>query len=629
MPSTATLVRELAPLLRADLPELAEFRAAAARASDEAGFEAAGKALCAYFDARWRLEGPPATPSERARTIAGEALRHEFRFGELTHAFGPSIDWDYDLDYEWRVTLNRLGFLAYLAQVYRFDRDEKVAAEMQALLRSWILACPRAPRKGGRFESWQRWPPALGINWRSLDAAIRVGNLKYVYAHLAGSSAVTTGTRLLVLRSMWEHIDYLKDDDWDGGNWLSLVLDALVTAGTEWTMFDDARAWREAAVPGIARNVLRDIYADGKEIEDSTGYVQFALNHLLDSFLRMRAAGAAFAPDVEERVRKSMDFAAHVAFPNGRMPMIGDADDHTPYVSEKYWRELGRPDVGYLVTAGKEGTPPPSSSRAFPDGGWYVMRSPFGARPFAQALHLVFKASPGGPHGHRDQLALTAYAYGEPLLIDPGRLNYREEGVRVFGGTPYHNTVSVDGASQRHGAARVTRWETTPAYDLVDAEHALYDGVTHRRRVVFLKDACWLVVDSLRSAAPHTYAFPWHFRDGLAPRAEGTRVIAAAPGGPGLALVSAPAMQGRAFEYSIAYQWDAKTPAVGWHSELRASDADVATLLAPFAPGTPPATDLQNLGGEGGALAFRVSLGTRAWDVVLAADGTCRVDARL
>lgn len=51
------------------------------------------------------------------------------------------------------------------------------------------------------------------------------------------------------------------------------------------------------------------------------------------------------------------------------------------------------------------------------------MRSPYEEKPYEHARHLTFHTSQGA-HGHRDINAITVYAYGRELLIDPGIRSY-------------------------------------------------------------------------------------------------------------------------------------------------------------------------------------------------------------
>ena len=75
------------------------------------------------------------------------------------------------------------------------------------------------------------------------------------------------------------------------------------------------------------------------------------------------------------------------------------------------------------------------------------------ATAYADERWLVLDAGPlgDGGHGHYDALHFEAYAYGRPLVVDPGRYTYSESGPnwrRWFKGTAAHNTVTVDGLDQ-------------------------------------------------------------------------------------------------------------------------------------------------------------------------------------
>jgi len=80
-----------------------------------------------------------------------------------------------------------------------------------------------------------------------------------------------------------------------------------------------------------------------------------------------------------------------------------------------------------------------------------------------------------------------------------------------------HSTVMVDGVTQAipagpfawkgRPAARLRRWLSTEAFDLVDADHDAYrclsDSVVHRRRVLFVKPRYWVIVDDLEGTTEH------------------------------------------------------------------------------------------------------------------------------
>src|SRR6185295_7706568 len=66
---------------------------------------------------------------------------------------------------------------------------------------------------------------------------------------------------------------------------------------------------------------------------------------------------------------------------------------------------------------------PATQSKAFSDGGYYIMRD--GWHP--KANYLLFDCGPHGTdncgHAHADALAIEVAANGRPMLVDPGTLN--------------------------------------------------------------------------------------------------------------------------------------------------------------------------------------------------------------
>jgi hypothetical protein len=139
------------------------------------------------------------------------------------------------------------------------------------------------------------------------------------------------------------------------------------------------------------------------------------------------------------------------------------------------------------------------------------------------AHQLIFDvgplSSPKSGHGHADLLSVQCAAFGEPFLVDAGTYCYTSapEWRDFFRGTAAHSTATIDGESQAHPAgpfrwehhprARLRRCVSAAEYVFADAEHDAYarlaDPVIHRRRVVFVKDRYWIVVDDFLGAAKH------------------------------------------------------------------------------------------------------------------------------
>jgi hypothetical protein len=140
------------------------------------------------------------------------------------------------------------------------------------------------------------------------------------------------------------------------------------------------------------------------------------------------------------------------------------------------------------------------------------------------ARHLIFDVGPlgcpvSGGHGHADLLAIQCSAFGEPFLADPGTgvytadTDWRDH----FRSTAAHSTVLVDGEGQALPTGPF-RWRDRPRAHLrrsamaeglllAEGEHEAYgrlpEAVLHRRRVLFVRDSYWVVVDELEGAGAH------------------------------------------------------------------------------------------------------------------------------
>ena len=139
-------------------------------------------------------------------------------------------------------------------------------------------------------------------------------------------------------------------------------------------------------------------------------------------------------------------------------------------------------------------------SKAFPQGGFYIMRSGI--------LYMIIDGVPISSetplgHQHNSKLSFELYAYDKTFLIDPGSyvytpfLDWRDK----FRSTAYHNTIVVDGEEQNRfatwsslkpdAAVKINKWEVAEGHHFFDGEHSGYkrlkNPIIHRRQIFFNK----------------------------------------------------------------------------------------------------------------------------------------------
>lgn len=496
-PSLIEVTKLLHARIKPDLPSLSKFRAQIAPGN----WSSACSELRAYFAQNHKPDAPanPDYNLDRAKKfIAGD-----LDFAGLSRTDPPPIDWAWMKTTDWyehKNFLNRGSPLGVLADACYHTGSSFWAVQFRDVFYNWVNENPKPDIMSG-----PDYP-----TWRTLDTAARLSWLVSRFAEVTVAQNVDNELWANYLYSIWEHADYLKNDDFSGGNWLATITSAVTHTARQFPAFRDRRIWLEYGKAGFERNVMRDIYPDGKEMEDAPGYICMAYKAMLATLESLDEEDIQTDPNVRLRLNRVQDFLAAVTQPNGIMPSIGDWGGCEPYALPAAVKHFDRDDIRYVLSKGQTGVPPSACSINFPHGGWTIMRSPYTEKPYENARHLVFKSS-SGAHGHRDVLSLTAYAFGRELLIDPGIRSYEHADVQRYLQTSYHNTVCIDNSDQPRTPGKTDKWFSSDALDYVSGVFKGYPNVSHRRSILFIKPDYWLVRDHITGYGKHSYHQNWHF----------------------------------------------------------------------------------------------------------------------
>jgi Heparinase II/III-like protein/Heparinase II/III N-terminus len=353
-------------------------------------------------------------------------------------------------------------------------------------------------------------------------------------------------------------------------------------------------------------NLMTDVRPDGVHRESSTHYHMTALRSFLGARENAGRFGLRLPDGYDERLELACEFAMHCHRPDGLIPALSDSDTGSyADILELASSIFSRPDFLYVATAGARGAAPRERYRSFSDGGYFIQRSGWGdgEDSFRDARFLIFDCGPlgDGGHGHYDLLSVEIAARNRPLVIDPGRYTYSEEGGnwrRWFKCTAAHNTVCVDGLDQtpyrrgkprgRIAKGRFLERLSAPGLDVLcgEATSPAYE-VVHTRRVFFVAGEYWIIADHLRGDRPHRFDLRFH----LAPEAQADVAIEAhrndlVARAPGCALVfhSASRLKVEQGWYAPAYGIKHPAPIVSASVE-EVEAADFFTLVVPQGPG--------------------------------------------
>jgi hypothetical protein len=513
--------------------------------------------------------------------------------GRFTHAgvmleLGCEPDWltpALPPDAEWRIEWSKFYYGLDLAHAFHTTGDPRFPRAWERLVRSWLRQVP--------------------VGFDSSDVtARRIQNWIYAwdsFVNAAYFDDFTEGFEAELLASLAAQIKHLRAHLTPERNHRTLELYALFVAALALPELDADGALLDFAVTELHRNLLADIRPDGVHREHSTHYHMLVLRSFLGARENARLYGLTLPAGFDARLKRACDFALHCHRPDGSIPALSDSDtasyaDLLMLAADFF----ARPDYLYVATGGAQGIRPRQTNVSFPDSGYHVQRSDWGAgqKTMRDARYLIFDcgALGDGGHGHYDLLNVEIAAGGRPLIVDPGRYTYSEHGANWrhwFKGTAAHNTVCVDGLDQTpyrcgkpKGATaqgRLLEGTSAPGLDILCGE-ATSPGyeVRHTRRIFFIAGEYWLIVDQLRGERPHRFDLRFH----LTPEAwqrtcvesnETNQVVHA----PGLALVFA-ARTPRIEPGWVAPQYGSKRPAPVVSVVAEAAAASFYTLVMPL-----------------------------------------------
>lgn len=495
-PRLVEVTKMLHERIQPGLPGLEKFYAA----SDAGDWKKACKELRAYYAPRFKPEGKP-DPKYDVKRVT-EYYDGKLDYAGIVNQQKLPVDWAYQKTGDWyehKNFLNRGAIIGVPVLAYYHTGDKKWLKFSRDMFYDWIDANPKPVIMSG----------ADYPTWRTLDSAARLGWLQARFTEITAMQSLEDELWANWLWSIWEHADYLKNDNFTGGNWLAHSSSGVMGIATAFPEFKDLKVWLEYGKSAFERNVLRDIHPDGKEMEDAPGYVCFAYNGMFSTLQSLDENKIDVDPEARRRMDRVQDYLGAVTQPDGNMPMIGDWGGGDPYPLHATAKYFKREDIKYILTKGKEGVVPGFCSINFPDGAWSIMRSAYEEKPYENARHLTFHTSQGA-HGHRDINGITAYGYGRELLIDPGTRSY-ESRDHAYSTVPYHNTICVDGKDYNERGGKTEKWVSNTGMDYVLGSHGGYSGLVHRRSVLFVKPEYWIVHDDIYGSGEHTYDQNWHF----------------------------------------------------------------------------------------------------------------------
>jgi hypothetical protein len=283
----------------------------------------------------------------------------------------------------------------------------------------------------------------------------------------------------------------------------------------------NAEKWTRLGRARLEAQMRENVSAEGFHREHSPSYQVDVLRQFYDAYKLGSSFELEFSDAFLESLQKMLLRAALFVKPNGILAALGDTCPTSPLTIKE--RDLiewpgSTGEYLYRITKGTRGNGSVSASNLFPASGYVFFRGTSDqTEPLNQERFLLCRLSTfDTSHVHRDVFSFELYAYGNDLIVDSGGPYAYGDPVRnFFQSTAAHNTVVVDGQDQMVGEARLLHWETSPEYDLLDAEFQGYPGVTHRRAIIFVRPDYFIILDRLDSSKRHHFSQLFHLNPDL------------------------------------------------------------------------------------------------------------------
>jgi len=361
-----------------------------------------------------------------------EECRPKFALEEYRRYRGVDIKWPWEL--------SRCQHLPPLAVASYFPRQnsdfdsEPYFDEFRDQISDWIL----------------NNPTGVGVNWAcEMDIAIRVVNWVVAFWLFNRKVDQTDPWQRRFWSVVVDHCKLLYDNlrfpHGKRGNHYASELAGLFMVAILCPFLRQSQKWRRLAKVGLEEQVRVQVRDDGAHFEESTSYHMLVTEVFLYPLLLAEATGEPFSTDYKGKVMKMTDVIETLCSVRYFMPQIGDNDDayflkpiplssrerrvqHLIRLGNSLREEENKSSVreqllrmilinSEALGVSKDG---PIGVTVLPEAGWALLR-----RDPMQVNMCVgpVGASVSG-HGHEDELSISVFWDGWPVIVDPGTFCY-------------------------------------------------------------------------------------------------------------------------------------------------------------------------------------------------------------
>lgn len=290
----------------------------------------------------------------------------------------------------------------------------------------------------------------------------------------------------------------------------------------------DIEHWRTTALGRLQDSFVRAYSADMVNLENSSSYHLFNFDlfvgiekDILNVFDDTLGKGFDLLLD------GAVEFLVQLSKPDSALPMIGDGSRTSLTAFPRhpsYTHVKEHPHLRYVLTQGREGSPPSRLFSVYQNEGYAFARTSWDPADKASTYASFRAGRLIDNHKHADDLSFSLFAHGTDIFVDSGTYTYQPGDFRnYFVSAMAHNTIVVDRETYpiREGAANdaaIVDFGSTPDYHYVIGRNCAYRGVRLLRSFFFLPTGRVVIIDNAESGDDHTYSQLFHLSHRLDPR---------------------------------------------------------------------------------------------------------------
>ncbi len=469
----------------------------------------------------------PGNELDEIITIADRACNNEIVFYGCSCKFDGPVTWDKTkngFSFTQNCFLNRMIFLPGIGQAYWLTGNNKYAKAACELIDNWIRSCPM-PSEIRRHWVWEANPPSvmcLSTNpWgETLGVAQRLSNWTVFNEYFVDSPEVTPEFYYRFMVSLLEQARYIYTIEKMGffnSNWAIIECSGLVQVAIMFPEFKASSEWLAKVKQLTKIQMKKTVLPDGVQVEISPNYHTWCYEQFIKLQLLSNLNNIELPKGFDQMIKAMYEYLHYkIAYPNRQgYPAIGDGTS-VPWWSKKKdkpenSKSMGSNNLESLWNVGineydklknHEVAVPKYTSTEMTSAGLYVMRSGWDDKDRFLLFDCVAPSAAGG-HWHNSALDVDIYAFGRPLIVDPGMFGYGGYTfIDYFQRVRAHNIIEFYSAENRQDP-KLIRWLRSKDFCLAEGFVEGPKTANMTRRILFIGGNYWIIDDLTNNALRH------------------------------------------------------------------------------------------------------------------------------